>query len=480
MISFPLMCVQTFDCMSKSYVFDGNTLIVARVSKELRTALELAKTTTEPEWIDRLRRVYGDGHSESLIAAIGGMARKGMFQSPDETWLETNARRMRDKGLANARLTSISLLVSGTCNLRCGYCYADAGSFNGDSKAPFMDLDTVEAAMDLVCKASRPVVYFNILGGEPTLHPKFWELLKIVRSRTQGSGIKAIVSVSTNGTVFRPKLAEALVEQDVHIGVSIDGPGWIHDKQRPFASGEGSFSSIMSNIRSFVSICGLDRVSLRVTCTPQNISTLLSFLAQIRDTIGMVKVSFQPVIVGDSHTYKWSCDFIDRFKQFQEEVFAIELKAKANQLMAKPDRAAMVARSQELYFRTRRFAQCELGINMLFVTCDGDIYPCVTLIGRTDFLMGNVNDGTIRRSEGLTGLMNRNTVFGRDQCRDCWAKFLCGGGCLSVNLTMGNDFTSPTKALCELYKSIATMRIWEFIALSGFAECAVDTKAAVC
>jgi uncharacterized radical SAM superfamily Fe-S cluster-containing enzyme len=80
--------------------------------------------------------------------------------------------------------------VTERCNLRCPTCYAESGPMVGKHRS----LDEIERMLDaLVANEGEPDVV-QISGGEPTIHPKFFEILDLARTKP----IRHLM-VNTNG-----------------------------------------------------------------------------------------------------------------------------------------------------------------------------------------------------------------------------------------------------------------------------------------
>ena len=82
------------------------------------------------------------------------------------------------------------------------------------------------------------------------------------------------------------------------------------------------------------------------------------------------------------------------------------------------------------------------------ITPEGDIYPCHQFVGLEEYKLGSVHEGTFDQSlsERFAGL----NIYTRDECRACWARFYCSGGCSASNLLVNGDIKRPHQIGCEL------------------------------
>ena len=111
----------------------------------------------------------------------------------------------------------------------------------------------------------------------------------------------------------------------------------------------------------------------------------------------------------------------------------------------------------------KRLRGCGCGNEYVAVTPDGDVYPCHQFVGMEEWKMGSVYDGSINRE--MKERFARANVYSKEDCKGCWAKFYCSGGCNANNLQYAGDILKPHKVSCELERK----RL----------ECAIMIKAAL-
>ena len=111
----------------------------------------------------------------------------------------------------------------------------------------------------------------------------------------------------------------------------------------------------------------------------------------------------------------------------------------------------------------KRLRGCGCGNEYVAITPDGDIYPCHQFVGMEEWKMGSLNDGSFDFK--MKDKFARANVYGKEGCKDCWAKFYCSGGCNANNFQYAGSVLKPHKLSCELEKK----RL----------ECAIMIKAAL-
>lgn len=134
------------------------------------------------------------------------------------------------------------------CNLACTYCHADV---RPPSAGPSYDLDeaTADAILDFAINSKAPVQSFEFQGGESLLNGRVLRyIIPRIRLAYQACGKQVYVSIQTNATLLSGDWMQFFDEYDVSVGSSLDGPTEIHDAQRPFVGGKGSFAVVKRKI----------------------------------------------------------------------------------------------------------------------------------------------------------------------------------------------------------------------------------------
>jgi uncharacterized protein len=309
-------------------------------------------------------------------------------------------------------------------------------------------------------------LWVGFLGGEPLLHPEFDLLLRLIQASADDAGVKLRLVLSTNGTIFDRHLAGLLAEYRVHTSVSLDGPEKVQDMQRPYASGAGSYSIVLQNTKRFIDVCGPELISVRVTLTPFNVSHRRVIAAKVRKALGHhVSFDFEPVTVEGSHAFSWSKPALEEYRRTEREAFEDSMSEMEPALRADPTRIHAALLENRLYKRVRLATLCEFGVNQVAVTADGDVYPCIGVVGCHSLRMGNVSEGGLQMSGTVRDLFINRIVTRMPHCRQCWAKYLCGGGCAAAIKRYCGSFLTRSEEMCVFRKSRAESSIFRFINL---------------
>jgi len=158
--------------------------------------------------------------------------------------------------------------ITRTCNLRCVHCYSDS---NAQQYPGELTWEQMEQVVEDLAAYQVPSLLFS--GGEPMIHPRFFDLV----DKATAMGLK--LTISTNGTLITPEKAALLKAANVaYVGISLDGIGPIHDQ---FRRKEGAFDAA---VRGFRNCHAVDqKTGLRLTLTRHNVENINQILDFIED-----------------------------------------------------------------------------------------------------------------------------------------------------------------------------------------------------
>lgn len=329
-----------------------------------------------------------------------------------------------DEPPADPPLHAISLAIAQKCNLGCSYCYAQQGEFGGPARN--MPRDVAEHAVDLLVNGATPGSRVNLafLGGEPLVNRSvLQETTRRAAALAAARGVTVGFSITTNGTLLTEADAEFFEEFGFAVTVSLDGPRETHDAQRPYKSGKGSFDRIMRNVAPMLATQRRMQVTARVTVTPRNLGlreTLDEFVAAGFHTVGFSPMLRSPTGEGELERDDLEVmlgEMIDCGREFERRTVAGARYPFANMLNA----------MREIARGTHRPYPCGAGAGYLGVSAEGDLAACHRFVGDGDGAMGSLADG-VDATRRAAWLRDRH-VHRQEPCSQCWARYLCGGGC---------------------------------------------------
>jgi uncharacterized protein len=320
---------------------------------------------------------------------------------------------------------SISLNVSSSCNLSCSYCYAAQGSFHGAQPEP-MKWEVARAAIDKLLSAADHAVPVTVgfLGGEPFVNRRLvHHAVEYAAAEGTRLGLDVRFSVTTNGTLLNEDDVDLLRTHRFAVTVSVDGGEEIQNRQRPAPARLGrSYDLVVAATGSLLAKPGLAVVSARSTVTRGDLELRDRFAAIL--SMGFREIGFAPLraatpssgILRDDDWPQYLAAIVEISKSELERVYDDDFIRLTNFAVA----------LKQLYRGACSPYPCGAGGGYFSVAASGEWYACHRAIGSRAFQLGN-NDGldTERRREFLEA----RHVHAQPACRECWARYLCSGGC---------------------------------------------------
>ena len=348
-----------------------------------------------------------------------------------------------------APIKALCLHVSHDCNLRCKYCFASTGDF-GMGRRMTMHFDAAHQAIDFVAEppGSRRNIEVDFFGGEPLMaFDTVKKTVEYARSIEKEKNKKFRFTITTNGILLNDESIDYINENMDNCVLSLDGRREVNDEMRPTPNGCGSYDVIVPKFKKLVSQRGKDRdYYVRGTFTSKNLDFSNDVLS-IADE-GFDQLSVEPVTSEPGTGYDLSEKDLPRIAEEYEKL--VDIMQKRRKEGKGFNFFHFMVDLQQGPCVIKRLRGCGAGYEYVAVSPDGDIYPCHQFVGRPEFKLGSIFDGTfdMNISEKFSSL----NVCSRAKCRDCWAKFYCSGGCAAANYNMNGNLEDPYEMGCELQK----------------------------
>jgi uncharacterized protein len=349
---------------------------------------------------------------------------------------------------------SISLNVSSSCNLSCSYCYAARGSFEGAQPDP-MRWEVARAAIDKLMGGADPKspVTIGFLGGEPFVNSNLMH--QAVSYASQVGAMRKLdvrFSVTTNGTLLREDDVELLRNHCFAVTVSIDGGAEVQNLQRPTSDKyKRSYDLLQGAIRSLLANPGLARVAARATIAAPNFNLWERFEAIV--SLGFREVGFAPLRSAGPRAGALKNDDWSEYLNALVDIAKSEFQRVYNNGASIRLTNFAVALKQ-LYRGSSSPYSCGAGGGYFSVAANGQWYACHRSIGSAEYRLGsNEQLEPERRREFLIA----KHVHSDAECRQCWARYLCSGGC-------HHEAPDRTQSSCEF------IRGWLEFCLASYCE----------
>ncbi|MGI5891667.1 MAG: thioether cross-link-forming SCIFF peptide maturase [Bacillota bacterium] len=348
----------------------------------------------------------------------------------------------------NTPIKALCLHVSHDCNLRCQYCFAQTGDFG--TVRSLMDSEIAQKAIDFVIENSgtRHNIEIDFFGGEPLMA---WETVKktVDYANEQGKlhNKNFRFTITTNGLLLNDDIIEYINNKMCNVVLSLDGRKNINDWMRPTISGTGSYEIIMPKFKKLAKSRGTDKdYYIRGTYTGRN----LDFCQDVFDIYdnGFNQISLEPVIAQKDSGYELKESDLpglrEEYWHLAEKILELEEKGEyLNFFHFNVD-------LEQGPCVIKRLRGCGAGCEYVAITPEGDIYPCHQFVGYSDYKMGNISDGSFDKSKAE--MFSKVNIYSKEECRDCWARFYCSGGCSAANFQANHDINKSYLIGCELEK----------------------------
>jgi len=356
-------------------------------------------------------------------------------------------------------ISTLELNIAQDCNLRCKYCCVKQGSFGATRRR--MSPEAALAAVDFLLNESKEseTISFLFFGGEPLLNfPTVKSLVEYAQVEAGRRGKKAKFSLATNGTLFNQEIISFIKENEIEIQVSLDGNRETHDEMRIFPNGRGSYSTISQWLPRLLADY-TEKTILRATLTPQTADFVASF-KYLRGW-GASRVAVRHAVWTEAE-FRLTDSDCERLKHSYSQLAQLYLEeALRNEIWGK---GAFVRHIITLCTDHRRSRYCQAAMNMLGVSASGKLYPCADMAERKSCELGNVWEGVdwqkLNYWREKLGNVDRIPV-----CQNCWARYLCGGGCISQALKINGDPWQPNPLECESEKHVIELSVWLYAEL---------------
>jgi uncharacterized protein len=234
------------------------------------------------------------------------------------------------------------------------------------------------------------------------------------------------------------------VKHKIGCQISIDGPKEIQDANRCLPDGSGSYDHILPGIRALIA-ARPGRVPARVTAARDRI--FLPKVAEHLLSLGFGSVHIEPDIGNFPETAVTQTD-VAAIREQNEALAAFLVKSvRGNRYFNYTNLVRFIRQTRVIQERLAH--HCGAGRTYFALSQDGAFYPCHRFVGMDDFRMGDLDSGM---DVSLTKKILNLTVDDRPVCRDCWARYLCGGGCWKHAVDRNGSLETPDDTSCEIIR----------------------------
>ncbi|MBO5646238.1 MAG: thioether cross-link-forming SCIFF peptide maturase, partial [Clostridia bacterium] len=287
----------------------------------------------------------------------------------------------------------------------------------------------------------------DFFGGEPLMNfDVVKELVAYARSIEKEKGKNFRFTLTTNGLLIDDDVIDFSNRECANVVLSLDGRREIHDRYRVDYAGNGSFDRIVPKFQKLVEARGGKNYYMRGTFTHANPDFLKDVQTML--DLGFRELSMEPVVCAPGDESELTAEDMPIVCEQYEKLAELMLqKDKEGDPFTFYHYMIDLEGGPCIY---KRISGCGSGTEYMAVTPWGDLYPCHQFVGEEKFLLGNVFDGVTNTAcrEDFAAC----NVYARPECRDCWARLYCSGGCAANAYHATGSVRGVYKYGCDLFR----------------------------
>ena len=423
----------------------GSVHVVDEVAYDI---IEMFKTHSEEEIVSSMLKKYEhtpDVTRDEILACIDDireLEKEGKLYSEDKYEQLAGAYKNNSKVIK-----ALCLHVSHTCNLNCAYCFASQGKYQGDRA--LMSFEVGKQALDFLIanSGSRKNLEVDFFGGEPALNFEVVkQLVAYARSVEKEHNKNFRFTYTTNGMVLTDDMIDFLNKECHNVVLSLDGRKDVNDRFRVDYTGRGSYDVIVPNFKRLVEKRGGKGYYVRGTFTHHN-TDFTNDIFHMAD-LGFTELSMEPVVCAPDDPCALTPEDLPVICE-QYEILAKEMvkRKKEGRPFTFYHYMLDLKNGPCIY---KRITGCGSGTEYMAVTPWGELYPCHQFVGDTKYSLGDIWSGV--KNVEVQDQFRHCNAYARPECRDCWARLYCSGGCAANAYHATGSINGIYEYGCELFK----------------------------
>ena len=426
-------------------VSSGSIHVVDDVAYDAISVFEKADRQNEIDKIFEKYKTQGVTREEVLecFDQVEELKNSGQLFSEDS--FKPIAGKLKEK--TSGVIKALCLHIAHSCNLNCSYCFASQGKYHGERA--LMSFETGKRALDFLVEnsGSRRNLEVDFFGGEPLMNfDVVKRLVEYARSIEKKANKNFRFTLTTNGMLIDDDVIEFANKEMSNVVLSLDGRKEVHDKFRVDYQGRGSWEQIVPKFQKLVEKRGGKDYYMRGTFTHNN----PDFLEDIKTMLdlGFSELSMEPVVCASGDPSELTQEDLPIvLKQYEDLATLMIERDKQGKPFTFYHYMIDIKGGPCIY---KRISGCGSGTEYMAVTPWGDLYPCHQFVGEEKFKLGDIWSGVTNKE--IQSEFESCNVYAREDCKDCWAKLYCSGGCSANAYHATGSVKGIYKYGCELFK----------------------------
>ncbi len=420
-----------FKIQDRNYVLDIPSSTLFEINSKLKPILEKSVHQKSLSYLEEMENEFNFLDWVEIIGELKYMI--------DHRHITIHSSNIIPYSLKEQNVNSITLHLSHDCNMECAYCYQKSGTFKKETE--YMSKEVAYKSIEFLFKNSLDhQIQLNISGGEPLLNEDLVSfIIQIARENEEKYEKDLKIALLTNGTLLNKKILSDLVDNQVELIIHLS---------------ELKNHNLSQERLEWIKESGIDY--------------------QIKGIIHSNNLIYLPEVLAKYEMEQYSLIWLDLIGAKPETEFAFNsedlelLKEYIDQLFDRYrrqdpfiHRLGHVCLAMDCIVNKKNYGySCGAGKNYLCIVPSGDIYPCHLLVGQELFRLGNVVENTFDQ-ESRKAFYEPLHVLNRENCSECWARYMCGGGCVGENYFISKNLKEHYLPRCKitnymLYKAVET------------------------
>jgi His-Xaa-Ser system radical SAM maturase HxsB len=326
-----------------------------------------------------------------------------------------------------------------------------------------MDNENAERSVDVALQSPEKFLTFEFQGGEPLLNYKVIKhIVEYTEERKQGHHIS--YNVVSNLTLLTDEMIEFFSKYDFGISTSVDGPENVHNCNRTFANGTGSYEKVVCKIEK-IREAGLNIGAIQTT-TKESLNYSKEIVMTYKE-LGFRSIFIRPLTPLGKATVNWNEigytaeEFMDFYKRVMEEVLRLN---KQGYYMSEGHSSILLNKMKGKFVNYMELrSPCGGGIGQLAYYADGNVFTCdegrmLYEMGQNTFCLGNVKKNNFNEivNNGVCRTVCKASILeALPSCCDCVYQPYCGT-CPVVNYALDKDIIEkkPRGYRCKIYSGM--------------------------
>ncbi len=361
------------------------------------------------------------------------------------TWEQESANQIPAKH--EFKIKNVTINVTQICNLQCKYCAAGGDGTYGDPVRKISVEQTLPQIKFFIDKLNPGESFaINFLGGEPLLYPIGMEAIGLyARQLGQERGVTIQLSVTTNGTLFNEDTLATLKKIKCSVTISMDGGKEITDQERPSKDGKSTSDKILAGLPLlFQAKAELGRIRFHGVYGRFNMDVVKAYRFFSEFPVTEFEFTYDHIEVSEDVNQQ----FIQQMSLVAEMAYDKGGETELRRIRFFDNIFSRIDNRDPV----RHY--CGAGQSYLMIDAKNQLYTCPWDVNTPSEKVGQ---GLSLDHEKLAKY--QGDLIEKNDCQACWAKNLCGGGCMYIHKNRTGNKNKVDSNFCMRTKHLLALAL---------------------